>query len=440
MARQAQLRWQTRPWAFAILLSVGILVNQPILAQSASNLNLQVPGVFNTQMNDNLQVLLNSCSTSVEYALAHGQNASEGFASCLKIPAGTTAPVAIGVSAYMNDSTQNQSAVAEYGQTTINATGGLGWGYNGVVEDASGVTGAQFIGDEEDLFVKGTSPGTIVGYDATGNFGSVAPSAQGITGFIVNVPNQSCPGCSVSPTTLWTNGFTSATGAIAPPYRAFSLGASSSANNSPSQQISFNSVDGGGIPREADIDSNSSGDLNLSPASGRVILGSVQGSTGTVPVVTSNGSNSNFQFVVLHSVYTNATTSYTTISDGTRSTSWSLEANQDYTLTCEVPFSGSAITAGPKFQLTFPSGVNAANLDVDGGTNATAYANAVANGTSSPLAVTVLGTLGTASTKLVTHVTAGVSVGNAGGTLTLQAAASGTGTLTILAGSFCRLQ
>lgn len=139
----------------------------------------------------------------------------------------------------------------------------------------------------------------------------------------------------------------------------------------------------------------------------------------------------------LHSSYTNATTTFSTISDGTRSMSWAIAANTDYTMDCTFVGQGSATTAGPKFQLTGPASPTLVTLMVDGGTGTTAYANGSAIGFSSTN--TTLGTLGVATTNFIWHVNASVINGANSGTLTLQAAANGAGTLTISGGS-CQVQ
>src|SRR5262249_27499757 len=54
--------------------------------------------------------------------------------------------------------------------------------------------------------------------------------------------------------------------------------------------------------------------------------------------------------VVLHSAYTNATTTFSTLGDGTRTVSFPVAANVDYTISCKLVYQASATTAGPKIQ------------------------------------------------------------------------------------------
>jgi hypothetical protein len=139
------------------------------------------------------------------------------------------------------------------------------------------------------------------------------------------------------------------------------------------------------------------------------------------------------QAVEITASYTNATTTFSTVTG----MSWSIAAGKNYSVDCTFVGQGSATTAGPKFQLTGPASPTLVKLMVDGGTNATAYANAVATGFSS--ANTALGTLGAGTTDFIWHVNADVVNGATAGTLALQAAANGAGTLTISGGT-CQIQ
>jgi hypothetical protein len=139
------------------------------------------------------------------------------------------------------------------------------------------------------------------------------------------------------------------------------------------------------------------------------------------------------QAVQITGNYTNATTTFSTVTG----MSWSIAASKNYSLACNFVGQGSVTTAGPKFQLTGPAAPTLVKLMVDGGTNATAYANGVATGFSSANAT--LGTLGAGTTDFIWHVNADVVNGVNAGTLVLQAAANGVGTVTISGGS-CQIQ
>ncbi|HVH87680.1 MAG TPA: hypothetical protein VM912_13215, partial [Terriglobales bacterium] len=129
--------------------------------------------------------------------------------------------------------------------------------------------------------------------------------------------------------------------------------------------------------------------------------------------------------------YTNATTTFSTLTN----MSFPVVANHTYSMTCNLVFQGSATTAGPKFQVTGPASPTSVLLAVDGGTGAAAYADAAVTAFSSSNAV--LGTLGAGTTNYVAHVNLTVINGSTAGTVALQAASNGAGTLTVAAGSYC---
>lgn len=129
--------------------------------------------------------------------------------------------------------------------------------------------------------------------------------------------------------------------------------------------------------------------------------------------------------------YTNATTTFSNVAG----LSFPVAANHSYTMSCQVVFQGSATTAGPKFEVTGPSSPTTVLFAVDGGTGAAAYADAAAAAFSS--SISAFGTLGASATNYVAHLNLSVINGSNAGTVQVQAAANGTGTLTIAAGSYC---
>lgn len=150
-----------------------------------------------------------------------------------------------------------------------------------------------------------------------------------------------------------------------------------------------------------------------------------------------NGSFQNFPVTIaLQSAYTNATTTFSSITDGTVTMSWPILAFQKYKLSCDFTWQGSVNTAGPKFQITGPAAPTVVGVNMDSAVttttsiyaSATAFSSAVANS----------GTI-TATTNLPAQLTANITNGANAGTLVVQAAANGAGTLTIASGS-CQLQ
>jgi hypothetical protein len=129
--------------------------------------------------------------------------------------------------------------------------------------------------------------------------------------------------------------------------------------------------------------------------------------------------------------YTNATTTFSSVTG----LNFPVAANHQYTVTCQIVWQGSATTAGPKLQFTGPGSPTALVIAADGGTGAAAYADAAATAFATP--ITAFGTAGAGATNYVLHVALGLYNGVNNGTVTLQAAANGSGTLTIQPGSFC---
>ncbi len=176
-------------------------------------------------------------------------------------------------------------------------------------------------------------------------------------------------------------------------------------------------------------------------ATGNTVYNIGANNTSVIVSVVDSGTNNHVinpyvehPFFVPASNYTNATTTFSTVTN----MSFPVIANHKYQLSCNLYFNGSAGTAGPKFQLTGPAAPTTVVLSVDGATNTNAYANGVVGGFSTPVAV--LGTLGAAATNFVAHVTAGIDNGANAGTVALQAAANGAGTLSIIAPSSCTFQ
>ena len=138
------------------------------------------------------------------------------------------------------------------------------------------------------------------------------------------------------------------------------------------------------------------------------------------------------------SAYTNATTGFTSVAGGSGQTlAFTVAASTNYVVTCNILWQGSAGTAGPKFQWTGPASPTAVTASMHSPVTTATYLDATATAFSSPMADT--GTITTA-TNFNAVVTLGLVNGTTAGTATLQAAANGTGTLTIEPGSFCEIQ
>jgi len=138
------------------------------------------------------------------------------------------------------------------------------------------------------------------------------------------------------------------------------------------------------------------------------------------------------------SAYTNATTTFSNVVGGSGQTlQFSVEASTNYAATCHVMWQGSASTTGPKFQWTGPASPTAVVAYAHSPVTTSTYLDAPATAFSTSMPDT--GTITTA-TNFVSDLTLGLVNGVNAGTVTLQAAANGAGTLTIQPGSFCVLQ
>lgn len=152
--------------------------------------------------------------------------------------------------------------------------------------------------------------------------------------------------------------------------------------------------------------------------------------TGAVTYGTSGLSNP----VVLSATYTNATTTFSDVTG----MSWPILANTNYALTCQFMWQGSAGTAGPKFQLTGPASPTNTMLTLTSAVTATTTIYAANGGAAFSTPIANTGTV-TSTTNFPAMLNAGIINGVNAGTLKVQSASNGVGTLTHQAGSFCNL-
>jgi hypothetical protein len=136
---------------------------------------------------------------------------------------------------------------------------------------------------------------------------------------------------------------------------------------------------------------------------------------------------------VVTSAYTNATTTFSNVTG----LSLTVAAGTNYKMTCHITWQGSATTTGPKYQFTGPASPTSVASSAFSMVTASTVTqtSAVALSTSMPNAGTI-----TATTNFTDLVTIGLQNGATAGTLQLQAAANGAGTLTIQPGSYCESQ
>lgn len=136
------------------------------------------------------------------------------------------------------------------------------------------------------------------------------------------------------------------------------------------------------------------------------------------------------QVLTTGAAYTNATTTFSDVTG----LLMAIKASKNYTMDCHILWQGSAGTTGPKYQFTGPASPTAVAANAFSAVTATTVtqASAVAFASSMPNAGTV-----TTATNFMDEVRVSVLNGVNDGTVQLQAAANGAGTLTIQPGSFC---
>ena len=141
------------------------------------------------------------------------------------------------------------------------------------------------------------------------------------------------------------------------------------------------------------------------------------------------GSGPNVAFVTV--AYTNATTTFSSVPN----LAYPVSAGAFYIAECDIIWQGSAGTTGAKYQWTGPASPSAVASGATFGITATTGGTAAAVALTTPMANT--GTITTA-TNFHDTVTLNLMNGTTAGLVQLQAAANGTGTLTIQPGSSCQ--
>lgn len=159
----------------------------------------------------------------------------------------------------------------------------------------------------------------------------------------------------------------------------------------------------------------------------------VNQTTGVEWTCTGNSwQKSGAQTIFLTASYTNATTTLSNVG-----ISFPVSANQNYHADCWLVWQGSAATTGPKWTFSGPASPTAVNISAISAITATTLTQGVSTAFST--SVNNSGSITTA-TNFLDHVQLGLINGGTAGTVQLQAAANGSGTLTIASGSFCRIQ
>lgn len=132
--------------------------------------------------------------------------------------------------------------------------------------------------------------------------------------------------------------------------------------------------------------------------------------------------------------YTNATTTFSNLTG----LAFAVLANTSYHLHCNLIWSASAVTAGPKYQVTGPAAPTAVVVQMNSAITATTIASAAATAFSSSL--NPVGAVVTSGAAEYSTLDLDLRNGANAGTLQVQAAAQGTGTLTVSNASGCQIQ
>lgn len=133
------------------------------------------------------------------------------------------------------------------------------------------------------------------------------------------------------------------------------------------------------------------------------------------------------------SSYTNATTTFSSVTG----LSFTVAASAPYAMECHLYFQSSAGTAGIKAQITGPASPTAVNMGLHQPLTVSTYNDQVATAFSTSMGVTTTTSTGI---SLEAVLTMGLQNGVNAGTIQVQLASEGTGTLTLNNESYCKLQ
>jgi hypothetical protein len=132
--------------------------------------------------------------------------------------------------------------------------------------------------------------------------------------------------------------------------------------------------------------------------------------------------------------YTNATTTFSSITG----LAFSVAASTNYHMHCNLIWSTGTATGGPKYQITGPATPTAVVIQMESAVTAATSASAAVAAFSTTL--NPVGAVVTTSTDEFSTLDMDLVNGSTAGTVQVQAAAQGAGTLTIINGSGCQIQ
>jgi hypothetical protein len=245
-------------------------------AQTGNTAIFTSPGVFtDSQMNEYAQSLLNGCNPLIEFQAVQGGTvfATEALLGCVAVPTGGAVHNANGIAGYANTSSSvaGAHAVGGYIQGRCLANDSLCAGGNSVVIDAAGLTtGVAMVAHEFDT--QPQNPSTAYTTVGGAMFNLFTPQ----TGTFANSFAGLCTSGQVG---IWTACYASSDGKAA---IWGSVGSLTTSANSASQPINFNTRDGGNVVRTSGLSANSSGNFDLTPFGGQVIVPSLNPTVGII--------------------------------------------------------------------------------------------------------------------------------------------------------------
>ncbi len=254
-------------WATTGLYSVQIYgsgIPTKVSLVTVSGNVMSNAGVFtNTQMNEYLQSLINSCSPATENSIQPGKS-TDALTGCLAVPVGATVYGANSVAGYANTSATTPNVDAGYFSCRVLVNSGKCWGINPVAIDVSGLTTGVKLLNEFDI-----QPQNAASAYTAVNGGLFNPFAPGLADG-TTFANAFGPLCSKGqPGGIWQLCFSTSDGASAD----FGLmGSKTTSANSNSQGLLANTRDAGNVIRSHSIFADNSGAWTFNSFNGKFIF------------------------------------------------------------------------------------------------------------------------------------------------------------------------
>ena len=225
----------------------------------SGSFTLSNAGTFtNTQMNEYLSSILNSCSAATEFGVAQALNSStDAVMGCVAVPGTSTVHQQNAVAGYANTSQTGGSggAVGGYFQGRILTNNSASaWGINPLVQDVVSDTNGQMIGQETDINVLG-SPARVWGILITGATTGTIPSSGSAAGLEIRAPSYAGGSSIHWPDAIYLRDGAAVTG--------INIQGTSGSNNVSSMTLSFTGRDSGGTQHSVSMSASPAGVLTV---------------------------------------------------------------------------------------------------------------------------------------------------------------------------------